>query len=772
MKNKGVFYAFSALLAVLAVLQNPLWSVISFILLMVFLQKRKKFTRKDMAVVLIVFLVFFIRSEVEVLQHKSKLSGEEQTFRISIQDISKINGDMLTMHAEEQNSGEKLLIKYRIKSEQEKNYLQKLLSSGLICTINGTLEQPKPSSNENLFNYKTYLERNHIYWLMKPQEIDRQSCQRTTGPLISLKNIRAKGIDYLEKYFPEESVPLAAALIFGTSDLISEDTMENYRILGIVHLLAISGLHITIIVAIVYYLMLRIGVTREKSVIILFICLPIYAVLAGASPSVNRSVLMTMLLLIGTWRRQRINVVDIISLTFLLYLFILPDSIYHIGFQLSFLTTFVILLSAPVILSRYEHPVSMMLATSYLSMVCTAPILLYSFFEFSLISILVNLLYIPLFNFVLLPYVLFSFVFHLLFSGFSAPFLFPLNSIIEFMNKLTEKIALLPWNMIILGRPNPLYLLLYGWGFFLFFLFWEAGAKGKWRWSLFLMPFLFFAGQYVMSHYSLEGEVTFLDVGQGDCIYIRLPLDKGTYLIDTGGNLEFEKEPWQMRKDKYEVGEDTVVPFLKSKGAVTIDKLILTHGDQDHAGGAEAILRELKVKELLLPDTAKQNELENRLIQLAKKQQIPVKLVHEGDVWKAGNYHFSILSPQEGSEAQANNGSVVLYTEIGGVKWLFTGDLEKEGEERLMRKYPYLHADVLKSGHHGSKSSTTEEFVEQISPHTAIISAGENNRYGHPHQEVIKRLEERKIKILRTDIHGAITYTFKKESGTFSVHHP
>ena len=124
--------------------------------------------------------------------------------------------------------------------------------------------------------------------------------------------------------------------------------------------------------------------------IILFICLPIYAVLAGASPSVNRSVLMTMLLLIGTWRRHRINIVDTISLTFLLYLFILPDSIYHIGFQLSFLTTFVILLSAPVILSRYEHPVSMMLATSYLSMVCTAPILLYSFFEFSLISILLT----------------------------------------------------------------------------------------------------------------------------------------------------------------------------------------------------------------------------------------------------------------------------------------------------------------------------------------------------------------------------------------------
>ena len=111
----------------------------------------------------------------------------------------------------------------------------------------------------------------------------------------------------------------------------------------------------------------------------------------------------------------------------------------------------------------------------------------------------------------------------------------------------------------------------------------------------------FFAGQYAMSHYSLEGEVTFLDVGQGDCIYIRLPLEKGTYLIDTGGNLEFEKEPWQMRKDKYEVGEDTVVPFLKSKGAVTIDKLILTHGDQDYAGGCRSHLTGVEGKGIAAP---------------------------------------------------------------------------------------------------------------------------------------------------------------------------
>nr|WP_295969525.1 DNA internalization-related competence protein ComEC/Rec2 [uncultured Bacillus sp.] len=776
MNNQGVFYAFSALLGILAGFQSFIWSIVSFGFLFLFLQKRKKFDSRSLWVIFILFLVFYVRSEIAEFQQHSRLTGNEENFLLFFHEAGTIDGDKLTLKAKDQTSGERLLVQYRIKSEKEKKYLQQHLSPGLVCRIKGTLNKPKSASNENAFNYRVYLERNHIYWLMEPEEIRLASCQQTSGILTKIKQIRMEGIRYVESHFPKETVPLAVALLFGTDDLIAENIMEQYRELGIVHLLAISGLHITIIVAIVYYLLLRLGVTREKSMLVLFICLPLYGVLAGASPSVIRSVLMTMLLLLSTGRRDhsRVSVLDVISFTFLLYVFTAPYAIYNIGFQLSFIAVLSLLLSAPIILANCRHPLSLMFSTSYISMICTAPVLLYSFFEFSIISLLVNLLYIPLFNLILLPYVLFGFVLHLLIGDIVTPLLELLNGIIVRMNEITAKVASLPWNTIALGRPEPPLLLLYGWGFFLLFVIWEASTKGKAKVRMLLLgvPCLLFSVQYILNHYPLEGEITFLDVGQGDCIFIRLPLGKGQYVIDTGGSIVFEKEQWQIRSDSYETGKDTVVPYLKSKGAVSIDKLILTHGDLDHAGGAQAVLQELKVKELVLPDVKEKNEVELRLIQLAKDRGVPVTFVHEGDSWKSGTYLFQVLSPKENGHIGGNDGSIVLYSELGGLTWLFTGDLEEEGEKKLLRDYPTLTADVLKVGHHGSKSSTSDAFIAQISPDTAVISVGENNLYQHPHPEVIEKLRRRNINILRTDQNGAITYSFRKEAGTFSVQHP
>ena len=227
-----------------------------------------------------------------------------------------------------------------------------------------------------------------------------------------------------------------------------------------------------------------------------------------------------------------------------------------------------------------------------------------------------------------------------------------------------------------------------------------------------------------------------------------------------------------MKKRPFEVGRDTVVPFLKSKGITTLDKLIITHGDSDHAGGAEAVLNELKVKELVLPDLLERSELEEKLIKLATEKRIKIRFVQKGDQWKIENQSFTILSPNEGTSSNKNNSSIVLYTEMGGLRWLFTGDLEEEGEKTLIAEYPDLKIDVLKVGHHGSQTSSSDLFLDVLSPKLAIISAGKNNRFNHPHQDVLDALEKRKIKILRTDLSGAITYKFVKETGTFYVHCP
>ncbi|WP_338451553.1 DNA internalization-related competence protein ComEC/Rec2 [Niallia oryzisoli] len=773
MNNNGIFYAAAAFLGIMASLQSLPMLMIIFGLYLIFLIKNKKYRFVHMTVIICLFFALFIRTEMELANNKSNLTGKEQRFELFFHEIGKIDGDRLTIRVLDRKRSETLVVKYRIQSEKEKHILTQELTPGMVCYVEGQLKEPSVSTNENAFDYKNYLKQNHIYWILEPEQLSLNTCSKNSTLLTALRKIRAEGIRYLQSNFPEETVPLAAALLFGTSDLLSSDTMDHYRDLGLVHLLAISGLHIAIIVAIVNYLLLRIGITREKSLLLIIICLPIYCILTGASPSVNRSVLMTMLILIGKrWgRNNHFNPLDVISLTFLLYLLVSPFAIFNIGFQLSFLVTFTLLISSVYILQRYEHSVSLLLSTSLLSMVVTAPLLLYFFFEFSIITLLVNLLYIPLFNFILLPYVLFGFVLHLLFGSLVNPLLIPLNSLISFTSQVTEKISSLPWNTIILGRPALPLLFLYVWGLFLFFVLWEKEVSLKRQFLLFLLPCFLFFGQFVVTNYSSYGEVTFLDVGQGDSIYIRLPYGKGNYLIDTGGNRPFEKEPWQVR-DGFEVGEDTVVPFLKSKGVTTIDKLILTHGDTDHAGGAKAVMKELQVHELVLPDVKEKSELEAELIQTALRKNTAVRYAHDGDSWQAGENHFYILSPTKKSTMSANNGSLVLYTVLGDISWLFTGDLEKEGEARLIEKYPQLSVDVLKVGHHGSKSSTTETFLDHITPKIAVISVGEQNSFRHPHRDVIERLEKRKIIIVRTDLNGAITYTFKKEAGTFSVHHP
>ena len=775
MSTKGVFLTMSALFGTLAAMENFFLFLIITMIFFIFLLQRIKVEIKYIMLFLVIFSVFFIRAYLEIDSNQTHFLGSERNFILLFNEIGKINGDLLTIAVTDQKSKEPLLLRYKIKTENEKKLLQNELSPGMVCRVKGLLEKPPESSNPNAFNYKNYLLQNGIHWILEPEAFHINSCQNSPTPLTSIKRFRAEGIRYLEDYFPKETVPLAAALLFGSSDLISAETMDDYRDLGIVHLLAISGLHIAIVVAIFYQLLLRVGITRENCVLLLLLCLPLYGILTGASPSVNRSIMMTMILLIcKRWgSAYHVSPLDGICVTFLIYVFISPYVIYNVGFQLSFLVTFTLLVSIPYILESIEQPISALLSTSFLSMLSSAPILLYFFYEFSVISLVVNLIYIPLFNIVILPLVLVCFILHLLFKGMIDPLLYLLNKIIIWTNTMTEIIAQLPFNQVVLGKPSVFILILYIVGLTFFFIRWEKQRKHSWhKYCLLFIPLFLFSCQFLLTTYSREGEVTILDVGQGDSIFINLPYGKGTYLIDTGGQLLFEREAWQMKKRPFEVGRDTVVPFLKSKGITTLDKLIITHGDSDHAGGAEAVLNELKVKELVLPDSYEKSELEEKLIKLATEKRIKIRFVQKGDQWKVENQSFTILSPNEGTSSNKNNSSIVLYTEMGGLRWLFTGDLEEEGEKRLIAEYPDLKIDVLKVGHHGSQTSSSDLFLDVLSPKLAIISAGKNNRFNHPHQDVLDALEKRKIKILRTDLSGAITYKFVKETGTFYVHCP
>ncbi|GCF72556.1 hypothetical protein BC2926_00970 [Bacillus cereus] len=271
---------------------------------------------------------------------------------------------------------------------------------------------------------------------------------------------------------------------------------------------------------------------------------------------------------------------------------------------------------------------------------------------------------------------------------------------------------------------------------------------------------------YVSPYFRESGSITFLDVGQGDAILIRLPYDKGVYLIDTGGALHIKKEAWQEKKHEFSVGHDILIPFLQKEGIKTIDKLIVTHGDADHIGAAQDLLSSITIKEVVFGRKDQDAVLEKALKKQALAKRVKVSVVGEGESWRVNEAEFFVLAPK-GKEKGENDSSVVIWAKLGGLTWLFTGDLEEEGERLVVSTYPELRADILKVAHHGSKTSSTEPFLSLVQPGVAIISVGERNRYGHPHKEVIEGFKKDGIEIWRTDKQGAISYVFKGEKGTF-----
>jgi len=189
----------------------------------------------------------------------------------------------------------------------------------------------------------------------------------------------------------------------------------------------------------------------------------------------------------------------------------------------------------------------------------------------------------------------------------------------------------------------------------------------------------------------------------------------------------------------------------------------------DHMGSDMEVIQQLHVRELVIGKGAI-NETLAPVVAMAKKQHVAVTEWQKGDGWNVGDASFFVLHPAPTAVPLSdNNRSVVLYAKIGPLSWLFTGDLEKEGEQQLLASFPHLHADVLKVGHHGSETSTSEPFLQTVAPKLAIISVGKNNRYHHPHQLVLERLKAHHIPVLRTDEHGAIHYRYTKKTGTFMV---
>ena len=644
-----------------------------------------------------------------VVERRSIYNGNETKIEGIVYKKKQTN-EKLTLYIK---TKEKIVVNYYIK--EEKDLID--INLGDKIKVTGIMKNPSNNTIPNLFNYKKYLYYNDIYYLMTASNLEKIS--NNTNIIYDLRDKISSRIDKISK-----SNEYIKIFILGDTSLLDDDINESYRQNGISHLFSISGMHISLFASIILYVLKRISYNNYYNYGIVIIFLSIYTLLVGSSASVIRSLIMYILFTINKLLNLKTKSIDIMLLVLIIMLLINPYYLYNISFQYSYLISFTLVLFSYK-LKSIKNNITKSLYISIISFLVSFPICIYNFYQVNVLSIFLNLIVIPLVNFFIFPLSLISFIIP------------KISYILDIFTTILQSISLFIYNydlgVITFSKPSILMIIIY-------YIFIYSFLYNKKVIIIFIIIFIHKFYIYI----NPKIEVTFLDVGQGDSMFIKYPYNKGNILIDTGGLVNSD----------YSISINKTIPYLKSIGITKIDYLIVTHGDYDHMGEAVNLVENFKVEKVIF-NCGEYNDLEKELIKVLDKKKIKYYFcIKELKIDK--NKLYFLQTKEYDNE---NDNSNVIYTELNGYKFMFMGDASVTTEKAIMNKYNFPNIDVLKVGHHGSKTSSSKEFINEINPKYSVISVGENNRYGHPNREVLNNLDDSKI--YRTDEDGSIMFKIK-----------
>ena len=589
--------------------------------------------------------------------------------------------------------------------------------AGDVVLLRGKLVLPKKNTVPNLFNYRHYLKTKGQYYVVEIESIT--FLKETTSWFYQVKNWL---FHHLEKY---ESSGYLKLFLLGDKHDLEEEVIDSYQTNGISHLFAISGMHISLLSAILFWLLRRFHMSMILSTILVMAFILFYMTLVDFTPSVARSVVFFCLLSLKKLFRLKTSTVSIFLGMIGLLLFFRPLIIYDVGFQYSASISFFLILYRKHL--KQNSYFRNLLVISTVAFLLGLPISLYHFYQVNLLGIVLNLFFVPFVSFVVFPLTLLTFCF---------PFL---DSVYLFFTNIMETISLYFVRFdclnFVFGRPSLFWIFLY----YLFLLFYLFSGKRKFALLTVILSMIFYFQLILFPRQFF----IFIDVGQGDATLFHS--GGKTMLIDTGGKLFSSSS----------LASDTLVPLLHSLGIRSLNYLILTHGDYDHMGESINLVNNFKIKEVIFNNN-EYNELEQKLIKELEKQNI--RYHRKISNLKIGNYDFKFLN--NNIYKDENDNSNVIYTEIKGNKLLFMGDAGFKVEESILNKNILTNIDILKVGHHGSNTSSSKEFINTIKPQTCLISVGNNNWYGHPKDSVIDILDDY-CNIYRTDLNGSIEIKLK-----------
>ncbi len=660
-------------------------------------------------IVFFIFLCIYILLFTKIIKYESKLDIRKNVFEGVITSI-KFEGDRLVLDVKGE---ERLIANYYVKSKEEKNTILDVIHHGDKIMLKGTLKVPFNNTIPNNFNYKKYLYNKKIYYTLS---VDSYEIIKNN------KNILYKIKDKLyKKIINLDNSDYYLAFILGDKTLLSSEIYNSFQSNGISHLLALSGMHINILLLIINMFLKKFK--ESKRIIITSIILIVFLILTGLTASLQRATIFYILKNINNKFNLRYSNIKLLFIVAFIILFINPFLIYDLGFIYSFIVCFGIFYYSDFIKGNY---VVKLFKLSLVTFLFSMPITIMVNYEVNLSSIFINMLFVPWISLIVYPLSLISFIIPILNPLFG----FTIN-ITNNMNILFSKISL------IINIPKLSIILI-----ILFYLVLLVRKK-----KLYICLFLILIFGKVIVLFDKNYYVYFFDIGQGDASVLVSPHQKEVLMIDTGGKSTYEKEEWQKSNKTYNIS-DGVIKFLKSRGITKLDYLIISHGDQDHAGDALNIIKKLNVKKVVL-NNGSTNSLEKKIINTS------VKITNNYNL-----KYFKVINLNNGFYDNENDASLVNYITFLKYKFLFMGDASRSVEEKIIEKYNLFNIDVLKVGHHGSKTSSSKYFVDKIIPKYSVISVGRNNRYGHPHEEALSNLIN--TKILRTDSDGTITFKINK----------
>lgn len=649
---------------------------------------------------------------------------------------------------------------------------QELPQMGSTVKVKGILKNFQKATNPGQFDAESYYHILKISFQLNQTEIQGESKEfnRIGQWLYGIRNYFSGILDHC---LPKEDAALMKTMLLGEKGAIDSVQKAVYQRNGIAHVLAISGLHISLLGMTLYRLLRKAGCPPLLQTGFPAVIMILYCFMTGFSVSSLRAVIMFGMHMLAVYCKRTYDMITAAFVAAVLLLLHQPLYFYSSSFLFSFGCIFAIGFLVPALTqelkSREKQPGGLQktfLSGAALTM-AGIPMQLCFFYQMPVYSTILNLLAIPLMSFLLSAGIVLLCFWHFPLIGQLAGVL--ITGILDVFDRMCSLAESLPFHTLLTGKPETYRILLYLAALLAAMLLQKKALLWK-RWTVVLC-----GAVILLLPGKKELTLTFLDVGQGDCIHVSTAA--GNHFLIDGGSSSVSK-----------VGSYRIIPYLKASGAGIIEAVFVTHPDEDHCNGVRELFAQsgqngIHIKRLYLPDVGEQARTEGyrQLVKEAENKGISVGYIHTGQLLSEKEVTFFCLHPESGYEnREANAYSTVLLLSFRGFRALLTGDVEGDGEERLLQsladvksgKYGDQSAlgeraeengiTVLKVAHHGSENSTSAKLLTEISPQIAVISCGENNPYGHPHEETLERLGDIGAKVLRTDELGAVRIVVRK----------